>query len=145
MRRAILTVGVLLMGLALVGGAAVSLAGPSLSSLDQQVGTHGSAAGAVLGLGLIAAAFNPPAHLGWVRAGAAYGFVLLAFELGSYFLWHTTFHIGPVFFGLAFSLLLIAAYPQRRDLVPSRTEAGKKAAQEPEGKPSDGDQAKESG
>jgi hypothetical protein len=119
MRRLLLTVGMLLMGMALVGGAAVSLVGTSLLPLDQEVGTHASAAGAVLGIGLMAAAVNPSANIGWVRAGILYGFVVLAFEAGSYYLWHASFHIGPVFFGLAFSLLLIATYPQRKQLVPS--------------------------
>src|SRR5580704_5126218 len=83
----------LLMGMALVGGAAVSLVGTSLLPLDQEVGTHASAAGAVLGIGLMAAAVNPAGN------------------------------IGPVFFGLAFSLLLIATYPERKQLVRSTTPA----------------------
>ncbi len=119
MRRLLLTVGMLLMGMALVGGAAVSLVGTSLLPLDQEVGTHASAAGAVLGIGLMAAAVNPAANIGWVRAGILYGFVVLAFEAGSYYVWHAQFHLGPVFFGLAFSLLLIATYPERKHLMPS--------------------------
>jgi hypothetical protein len=111
----------LLMGMALVGGAAVSLVGTSLLPLDQEVGTHASAAGAVLGIGLMAAAINPAANAGWVRAGILYGFVVVAFEAGSYYIWRAPFHVGPVFFGLAFSLLLIALYPQRKALVPSST------------------------
>ena len=113
----------LLMGMALVGGAAAALVPTSLLPLDQEVGTHTSAAGAVLGIGLMAAAFNPSANVAWVRAGILYGLVVLAFEAGSYFLWKEPFHIGPVFFGLAFSLLLIALYPQRRDLVPHQDTA----------------------
>jgi len=73
----------------------------------------------VLGIGLMAAAVNPAANIGWVRAGILYGFVVVAFEAGSYYVWHAPFHFGPVFFGLAFSLLLIATYPQRKKLVPS--------------------------
>jgi len=118
MRRLLLTIAMLLMGMALVGGAAAALVPTSLLPLDQEVGTHTSAAGAVLGIGLMAAAFNPSANVAWVRAGILYGGVVLAFEAGAYFLWKEPFHIGPVFFGLAFSLLLIALYPQRRDLVP---------------------------
>jgi len=114
-----LTVAMLLMVMALVGGAAAALVPTSLLPLDQEVGTHTSAAGAVLGIGLMAAAFNPSANVAWVRAGILYGFVVLAFEAGAYFLWREPFHLGPVFFGLAFSLLLIALYPQRRALVPS--------------------------
>ena len=125
MRRLLLTVGMVLMGMALVGGAAASLVGTSLLPLDQEVGTHTSAAGAVLGIGLMAAAVNPSAHVGWVRAGILYGFVVLAFEAGSFFLWGAPFHVGPVFFGLAFSLLLIATYPQRKQLVPSTSTSAK--------------------
>jgi hypothetical protein len=119
MRRILLTVGMLLMGMALVGGAAAALVPTSLLPLDQEVGTHTSAAGAVLGIGLMAAAVNPAGNIGWVRAGILYGFVVVAFEAGSYYLWRAPFHFGPVFFGLAFSLLLIATYPQRKKLVPS--------------------------
>jgi hypothetical protein len=127
MRRLLLTIAMLLMGMALVGGAAAALVPTSLLPLDQEVGTHTSAAGAVLGIGLMAAAFNPAANVGWVRAGILYGLVVVGFEAGSYFLWKEPFHIGPVFFGLAFSLLLIALYPQRRALVPSN-DLPKKAA-----------------
>ena len=119
MKRVLLTVGMLLMGMGLVGGAATALVGESLLPLDQEVGTHTSAAGAVLGIGLMAAAVNPAANIGWVRAGILYGFVVLAFEAGSYFIWHARFTLGPVIFGLAFSLLLIATYPHRRALVPA--------------------------
>jgi len=118
MRRLLLTIGMLLMGMALVGGAAASLVGATLLPLDQQVGTHTSAAGAVLGIGLMAAAVNPAANVSWVRAGILYGFVVLAFEAGAKLLWNAEFHIGPVIFGLAFSLLLIALYPERKALVP---------------------------
>ncbi len=127
MRRLLLTIGMLLMGMGLVGGAAVSLVGTSLLPLDQEVGTHASAAGAVLGIGLMAAAVNPSANVGWVRAGILYGFVVLAFEAGSYFLWRAQFHLGPVIFGLAFSLLLIATYPERKQLVPPPTGTGRRA------------------
>ena len=121
----------LLMGMALVGGAAAALVPTSLLPLDQEVGTHTSAAGAVLGIGLMAAAINPAGNIGWVRAGILYGFVVLAFEGGSYFLWHTNFQIAPVFFGLAFSLALIGLYPHRRQLVPPATGAAPKASAAP--------------
>ena len=119
MRRLLLTIAMLLMGMALVGGAAAALVPISLLPLDQEVGTHTSAAGAVLGIGLMAAAFNPSGNVAWVRAGILYGLVVVAFEGGAYLLWREPFHIGPVFFGLAFSLLLIATYPQRKQLIPS--------------------------
>src|SRR5438132_11558217 len=88
MRRLLLTVSMLLMGMALVGGAAESLVGTSLVPLDQEVGTHASAAGAVLGIGLTPAAVNPSANGGWVRAGLLHGFVVPAFEAGSPLILH---------------------------------------------------------
>ena len=135
MRRLLLTIAMLLMGMALVGGAAAALVPTSLLPLDQEVGTHTSAAGAVLGIGLMAAAFNPAANVAWVRAGILYGLVVLAFEAGAYFIWREPFHIGPVFFGLAFSLLLVALYPQRRDLVPHEAEPKAKPAEPAPAKP----------
>ena len=118
MRRVILTVGMLLMGIGLVGGAAGTVLVTSFSSVDEQVGTHGSAAAAILGLGLIVAAFNPSGAIGWVRAGILYGPVVVIFEVISA-LHGKSFHLGPVIFGLAFSLLLIATYPERKNLIPS--------------------------
>ena len=128
MKRLLLTVGMLLMGMGLVGGAAAALIPTSLLPLDQEVGTHTSAAGAVLGIGLMAAAVNPAANIGWVRAGILYGFVVLAFEAGAYFLWRASFHLGPVIFGLAFSLLLIATYPERKKLIPSARSSTRRSA-----------------
>jgi hypothetical protein len=142
MKRIILTVGMLLMGIGLVGGAAETLVGSSLSPLDEQIGTHGSAAAAVLGIGLIVASLNPSGHIGWVRAGILYGFVVLLFEAGSWFLFRKTFHLGPVIFGLAFSLLLIATYPERKKLIPGRPTTAAlpeaKAEIEPEPEPANG-------
>src|SRR5712664_4344313 len=118
MKRLFLPVVMWLMVRALGGGAAVSLVGTALVPLDQQVGTHASAAGAVLGIGLIAAAINPAANIGWVRAGILYGIVVFGFEIGSHFLLGAPFNIGPVIFGLACALLLVALYPERRALMP---------------------------
>src|SRR5438046_3144136 len=127
MKRIILPVGMLLMGIALVGGDAQTLIG-SLASLDEQIGTHGSAAAAVLGVGLIVAAVNPSAHLGWVRAGILYGLVVLVFEVGSWLVFRKTFHLGPVIFGLAFSLLLIGSFHEREELMLAAAEMGPKRA-----------------
>ena len=112
-----------LMGAAMVGGAAEALFGEALLPLDQQIGTHASAAGAVLGIGLMAAAFRPSANIGWVRAGILYGVVTVGFEIGAHYLIGAKFYWGPVVFGLASSLLLIALYPQRKKLMPSATDA----------------------
>jgi hypothetical protein len=118
MRRTLLTIVMVLMGAALVGGSARALFGERLLPLDQEIGTHASAAAAVLGIGLMAAAIHPAANVAWVRAGILYGFVTIGYELGAYYLIGSEFFIGPVIFGVSCSLLLIALYPERSTLMP---------------------------
>ena len=120
MRPLILRIGLLLMGVGLLGGAVGTVLVASFKAIDEQVGTNGSAAAAVLGIGLIVAAINPSGSVAWVRAGILYGLIVLVFEVVS-----ATkgkgFHLGPVIFGLAFTLLLVAAYPERKKLLPERS------------------------
>ena len=118
MRRLLLTIVMVLMGAAMVGGSARALFGNELLPLDQEIGTNASAAAAVLGIGLMAAAIHPAANIAWVRAGILYGLVTIGFEVGAHFLIGAKFYIGPVIFGVACSLLLIALYPQRSKLMP---------------------------
>jgi len=107
-----------LMGIGLLAGAAAgTVLVASFKSIDEQVGTNGSAAAAVLGIGLLVAAINPLGSIAWVRAGILYGLVVLIFEVISW-LHGKSFHLGPVIFGLAFTLLLVAVYPERRKLLP---------------------------
>ncbi|MDQ6879789.1 MAG: hypothetical protein M3082_19245 [Candidatus Dormibacteraeota bacterium] len=118
MRRLLLTIVMVLMGAALVGGSARAVFGEALMPLDQEIGTHASAAAAVLGIGLMAAAVHPAANIAWVRAGILYGLVTIGYEVGAHYLIGAQFFIGPVIFGISCSLLLIALYPQRAKLVP---------------------------
>jgi hypothetical protein len=101
-----------------VGGSARALFGDALLPLDLEIGTNSSAAAAVLGIGLMAAAIHPAANIAWVRAGILYGFVTVFYELGAHYIIGSKFYFGPVIFGLASSLLLIALYPQRKKLMP---------------------------
>jgi hypothetical protein len=128
----------LLMGIGLLGGAVGTVLVSEFRPIDQQVGTNGSAAAAVLGIGLIIAAFNPSGSVAWVRAGILYGLVVLAFEIVAA-IHGKGFHLGPVIFGLAFTLLLIAAYPERKKLLPSASPPAviesKPTAEEPQPEP----------
>ncbi|HEV2033017.1 MAG TPA: hypothetical protein VGU71_02275 [Candidatus Dormibacteraeota bacterium] len=126
MRRTLLTAVMLLMGMTMVAGSARALFGNALLPLDQELGTHSSAAAAVLGIGLMAAAINPRANISWVRAGILYGVVTIAFEVGAYFWLGAEFFIGPIIFGVACSLLLIALYPTPGTLMPPVTDQPKK-------------------
>jgi hypothetical protein len=118
MRRLMLTAVMVLMGAAMAAGSARALFGNALLPLDLEIGTNSSAAAAVLGIGLMAAAIHPANNIAWVRAGILYGFVTVFYELGAHYLIGSRFYFGPVIFGLACSLLLIALYPQRAKLVP---------------------------
>jgi hypothetical protein len=122
MRRLMLTLVLVLMGAALVGGSARALFGDALLPLDLEIGTNSSAAAAVLGIGLMAAAIHPAANIAWVRAGILYGFVTIFYELGAHYIIGSKFYFGPVIFGVASSFLLIALYPQREKLVPPMTD-----------------------
>jgi hypothetical protein len=66
----------------------------------------------------MAAAIHPAANIAWVRAGILYGLVTIFYELGAHYLIGAQFFFGPVIFGISSSLLLIALYPQRSQLVP---------------------------
>src|ERR1700693_1644532 len=118
MRRLLLTLVMVLMGAAMVAGSARALFGNALLPLDLEIGSNSSAAAAVLGIGLMAAAAHPAHNIAWVRAGILYGLVTLFYELGARSINGSRFSFGPVIFGLACSLLLIALYPQRAKLVP---------------------------
>jgi hypothetical protein len=118
MRRLMLTVVMVLMGAAMAAGSARALFGNALLPLDLEIGTNSSAAAAVLGIGMMAAAIHPANNIAWVRAGILYGFVTVFYELGAHYIIGSRFYFGPVIFGLACSLLLIALYPQRAKLVP---------------------------
>jgi hypothetical protein len=122
MRRLLLTLVMVLMGAAMVGGSARALFGNALLPLDLEIGTNSSAAAAVLGIGLMAAAIHPAANIAWVRAGILYGIITVFYELGAHYIIGSKFYFGPVIFGLASSLLLIALYPQRAKLVPPLTD-----------------------
>ncbi|HEY2598828.1 MAG TPA: hypothetical protein VGJ79_10165 [Candidatus Dormibacteraeota bacterium] len=118
MRRLLLTLVMVLMGAAMVAGSARALFGNALLPLDLEIGTNSSAAAAVLGIGLMAAAVHPANNIAWVRAGILYGLITVFYELGAHYIIGSRFYFGPVIFGIASSLLLIALYPQRKKLVP---------------------------
>jgi len=114
-RRAGLSLVLLVIGLALLGGAVIVLVPSSLvpdtfRPLDHYVGTEGSVVGAVFGLGLIWAAFRPGANRLWVHLAMLYGILLMVREAthpsnGS------SASLAPILFGLASLALLVALYP----------------------------------
>jgi len=116
--RAALHRGDAVMGMALVGGAAVSLVG-NLVIAARPGGRHPCVGGGCSECGLMADAVNPAGNIG---VGAGRPSCSASWSLRSRpartTIWHASFHVGPVFFGLAFSLLPIATYPQRKEAGP---------------------------
>lgn len=118
MRRIGLTVVLTALGVALIGGAAVSLFPVALIGLDPYIGTHASVAEAALGCGLCLAAVNPAAHLSWIRIAIVYAILTVAYELVLYFYLGVPLAPMPLGIGLVAGLLLILLYPNRGDLLP---------------------------
>ncbi len=114
-RRAALSLVLVVIGLALLGGALTVLMPSSLvpdtfRPLDHYVGTEGSVVGAVFGLGLIWAAFRPGANRVWVHLAMLYGILLIVRE-ATHPSNGTSPSLAPIVFGLASIALLLALYP----------------------------------
>jgi len=114
-RRAGLSLVLVVIGLALLGGALTVLVPSALVPdtflpLDHYVGTEGSVVGAVFGLGLIWAAFRPGANRLWVHLAILYGILLMVRE-ATHPSRGTSPSLQPILFGLASVALLLALYP----------------------------------
>ena len=106
----------IVIGLALVGGALTVIVPPTLvpdtfKSLDQYVGTEGSVVGGVFGLGLIWAALNPAGHRIWVHLAMLYSLLLLVRE-GLAVMNGQPAKLAPIVFGLATIIILAQAHPE---------------------------------
>ena len=118
MRRISLSVVMMVLGVALIAGAAVSILPIALIGLDPYVGTHTSVAAAALGAGICLAAVNPAAHLSWVRIAILYSVLVIAYQVAINLALGVPMAAAPMLFGLATGLLMILLYPNRKDLLP---------------------------
>jgi len=114
-RRVGLTVVMIVIGLALVGGALTVLVPAALvpdtfRTLDQYVGTEGSVVGGVFGLGLIWAARHPAGNRIWIHLAMLYSILLLAWE-AILSMNGKPASLAPIVFGVASLALLLALYP----------------------------------
>ena len=107
-----------LLGLALIAGAAVSIFPTALFGLDPYVGTHASVAAAALGIGICLAAFNPAAHISWVRIGILYSVLVIIYQVVVNLALGVPMSAAPIVFGLLTGILMIVLYPNRTDLLP---------------------------
>jgi hypothetical protein len=116
MRRAALSLTLLLIGAALIAGFLIDVVPDrfvpeGMRSLGLYVGTNRSVAGAVFGLGLIWAAINPRANLVWVLLFILYAAVLVVYYVYAALVLHNPWELGPIIFGLLAGGLVAALYP----------------------------------
>jgi peptidoglycan/LPS O-acetylase OafA/YrhL len=110
----------LFLGASLIAGAVVSAFPNWLLPVDQYLGTHSSVAGAALGIGIAAAAFNPVANVTWVRIAILYAILDVLFALILRATVGAPFQTWPFIVSIVVGALLIVLYPQREQLLPPR-------------------------
>ncbi len=116
-----LTAVMLLLGLLLVAGSALSSVGTAFFPFDQFVGTRASVAGVAFGMGVMIAATRPEHHVTWVRIAIIYCALELVDEVVNYFwLGSGAFNLIPFVVSIIFGVLLIVLYPRRGELVPTK-------------------------
>ena len=135
MRRIALSVVMMVLGVALIAGAAVSIFPTALFGLDPYVGTHASVAAAALGIGICLAAVNPAAHVSWVRIGIIYSGLVIVYQVVVNLALGVPMSAAPIILGLVTGILMIVLSPNRTDLLPKSPRAPGAAAALPGTKP----------
>jgi hypothetical protein len=110
----------ILMGVLLITGSLLGTFANVFFPLDQYLGTRGTIAGVVFGIGVAAAAVNPSAHVSWVRAAILYCAVDVVYEIFlAVWLGGAAFSLISLLVALIFGVLLVVLYPNRSALVPA--------------------------
>jgi peptidoglycan/LPS O-acetylase OafA/YrhL len=155
-RRLGLSIALVLIGVALIGGFLTQVVPDryipdSLRSLGLYVGTNGSVAGAIFGIGLLWAATNPRQHIVWVILTMVYAVLLVIYQAYAAIILHNPWQLPALVFGLLGGLLVAALYPtaSRRpepraaipppSTAPAAPKPAPAAAAQPTPKPSEGD------
>jgi len=115
-RRLGLSLALILIGVALIGGFLTQVVPDqvvpaNLRSLGLYVGTNGSVAGAIFGIGLLWAATNPRQHVAWVILTIIYAVLLVIYQAYAAIVLHNPWELPPIVFGLLAGLLVAALYP----------------------------------
>src|SRR5438270_7239765 len=118
MRRVGLSLVLILIGVALIGGFLTqvmpdSLIPDGLKSLGLYVGTNGSVAGAIFGVGVLWAASNPAGQRTWIILVIAYAVLLVVYQLYAGAVLHNPWELAPIIFGIFAGGLVAALYPTR--------------------------------
>jgi hypothetical protein len=119
MRRLGLSLALILIGAALIGGFLTQVIPPqyvpaNVGSLGSYVGTNGSVAGAIFGLGLLWAATNPRANLIWVLLTILYAALLVVYQVYAAAALGRPWELQPIIFGLFGGGLVAALFPTLR-------------------------------
>ena len=142
MRRVALSLVLVLIGAGLIGGFLTQVVPDDLipsgfRSLGTYVGTNGSVAGAIFGVGVLWAATNPPAHRAWIILVIAYAVLLVVYQIYAGAVLNSRWELAPIIFGIFAGGLVAALYPTRPRPQPSPeapppAEAGVPAAPRPD-------------
>lgn len=119
MKARLLTVVMLLTGILLVIGSMINTFASSVFPAEQYLGTDASAAAAAFGAGIAIASFDPVRNVSWVRALILYAILLIVFQIVFGIFVGTPYKLAPLVLGIVVSIVCIALYPNRGELMPA--------------------------
>jgi hypothetical protein len=122
-----------LIGVALIGGFLTQVVPDryvpdGLRSLGLYVGTNGSVAGAIFGIGLLWAATDPKRNVIWVILTMLYAVLLVVYQAYAAIVLHNPWELPPIIFGVLGGLLVAALYPSTTRPAPIARPAAPPAA-----------------
>jgi hypothetical protein len=124
-----LPVLMVLMGILLITGSLLGSFANVFFPLDQYLGTRGTIAGVVFGIGVATAGVNPAANASWVRAAIIYCALDVVYEIFlAIWLGGAAFSLIALIVALIFGVMLIVLYPNRSALVPSSSMSSSRTA-----------------
>jgi hypothetical protein len=124
-----LPVLMVLMGILIITGSLLGSFANVFFPLDQYLGTRGTIAGVVFGIGVATAGVNPAANASWVRAAILYCALDIVYEIFlAVWLGGAAFSLVALIVALIFGVMLIVLYPNRSALVPTTSASSTRTA-----------------
>ena len=116
-----LNVVMILMGVMVIVGSALSVPGTTIFPFDGYFGVRASVAGIALGAGIAVSGFNPAMHPMWARIAVFYCVLDLLYEIVTQITGIGQPNIIAFVMSLIFGGLIIYLYPNRSALIPGRS------------------------
>ncbi|HLQ61183.1 MAG TPA: hypothetical protein VK131_04905 [Candidatus Acidoferrales bacterium] len=119
-----LNIVMIVMGVILIVGSALSTPATVLFPFDTYFGVRASVAGIALGAGIALSGFNPRMHPSWARLAIFYCILDVLYELVTATTGVGGFNIISFVMAIIFAGLIIYLYPNRGELVPGKSGTG---------------------